>query len=76
MVELGDTQVLGERRAFEVPDDVRKSFEGCAAGKASDDYLFTWPNGDRILDFRGAWKKAKVTSGVKDSLFHNCVRQP
>lgn len=64
----------GKARAVALPDDVRAALEGLAAGKKPDDYLFTWPSGDRIMDFRGAWKKATEAADVPGLLFHDLRR--
>jgi hypothetical protein len=33
-------------------------------GKQSQDFLFTWPNGDRVLDFRVSWRKMCIVAKV------------
>ena len=39
-------------------------------GKQARDFLFTWPNGDQVLDFRVSWRKmcnaAKVSFLLHD----------
>lgn len=64
----------GKARAVFLPKDVRAALEKCAKGKAPDAYLFTWANGDRILDFRGAWAKATAAAGLPKLLFHDLRR--
>ncbi len=64
----------GKARAVALPNDVRIALEGSASGKKADDYLFTWPNGDRILDFRAAWKRSTKAAGVPGLLFHDLRR--
>lgn len=64
----------GKARAVALPDDVRTVLEGCAAGKQADSYLFTWPNGDPILDFRSAWAKATKDAKLPGLLFHDLRR--
>jgi integrase len=57
-----------------MPDDVRAAVELCLNGKDPDAYVFTWPGGRRILDFRAAWEKATAAAGVPDLLFHDLRR--
>jgi len=64
----------GKARAVALPDDVRTVLEGCAAGKQADSYLFTWPNGDQILDFRSAWAKATKAAELPGLMFHDLRR--
>jgi integrase len=64
----------GKARSVKLPDDVRKALEGCAKGKAPEAFLFTWPDGSRIKDFRGAWAKAIEAAGVPDLIFHDLRR--
>jgi integrase len=64
----------GRARSVKLPDDVRAALEKCAKGKAPDAYLFTWPDGSRIEDFRGAWAKATAAAGVPKLLFHDLRR--
>lgn len=64
----------GKARNVKLPEDVNAALATCAEGKGSDDYLFTWPNGKRIKDFRGAWNKAIKAAGVPDLIFHDLRR--
>jgi integrase len=64
----------GKARSVKLPDDVRAALELCAKGKQPDDYLFTWPSGRRIKDFRGAWNKAVQAAGVPNLIFHDLRR--
>ena len=64
----------GKARAVALPDDLRAVLQGCAAGKNADSYLFTWPNGDPILDFRSAWAKATKAAELPGLLFHDLRR--
>jgi len=48
--------------------------QACIMGKAADDYLFTYPNGDRVRDFRKPWAKITKAAGVPDLLFHDLRR--
>lgn len=64
----------GKPRSVKLPDDLRKAMEDCAKGKAPEDYMFTWSDGSRIKDFRGAWEKATKAAGVPDLMFHDLRR--
>jgi integrase len=64
----------GKARAVKLPDDVSEALAACAKGKAPDAYLFTWPDGSRIKDFRGAWVKATAAAGVPELIFHDLRR--
>jgi len=46
----------------------------CAKGKAPNAYLFTWSNGDQILDFRASWKEATAAAGAPGLMFHDLRR--
>lgn len=61
-------------RAVVMPEDVRRAVEACCIKKPSDAYVFTWPDGSPILDFRGAWEKATKAAGVPDLMFHDLRR--
>ena len=64
----------GKPRSVKLPVDVRKAMEECAKEKAPEAYMFTWPDGSRIKDFRGAWEKATKAAGVPDLIFHDLRR--
>jgi integrase len=64
----------GKARDVKLPKDVNEALVACAKNKAPDDYLFTWPDGKRIKDFRGAWEKACTAAGVPELLFHDLRR--
>ena len=53
---------------------VHDLFALCVKGKSPQEYLFTWPNGDRVLDFRATWDKARTAAGVPGLLFHDLRR--
>ena len=53
---------------------MNEALTACAKGKAPDAFLFTWPDGSRIKDFRGAWTKATKAAGVPDLIFHDLRR--
>jgi len=64
----------GKARSVKLPDDIQVVVARCAKGKAPEAYLFTWSNGDQILDFRAAWKKATAAAGVPSLMFHDLRR--
>lgn len=64
----------GKARSVKLPAGVNDALAVCAKGKQPDDYLFTWPSGRRIKDFRGAWDKATTAAGVPGLLFHDMRR--
>ncbi|MGO8810988.1 MAG: tyrosine-type recombinase/integrase [Candidatus Sulfotelmatobacter sp.] len=64
----------GKARAVKLPSDVNEALTACAKGKALDDFLFTWPDGSAIKDFRGAWAKATKAAGVPKLIFHDLRR--
>lgn len=64
----------GKARSVKLPADVVAVLAACAKGKAPDDYLFTWPDGKRIKDFRGAWANATKAAGVPKLRFHDLRR--
>jgi integrase len=45
--------------------EVYREFSGCLKGKAPDDLIFTWENGDPVLDFRAAWDNMCTAAGVQ-----------
>ena len=61
-------------RKVVMPDDVCRAVEKCCKNKVPDAYVFTWPDGSPILDFRGAWAKATKAAGVPNLLFHDLRR--
>jgi integrase len=46
----------------------------CVSGKQPDDYVFTWPNGKPVRDFRDTWRNACIAAGVPKLLFHDLRR--
>jgi len=64
----------GKARAVKLPDDVNEALKACAKGKDPDAFLFTWPDGSPIKDFRGAWLKATKAAGVPKLMFHDLRR--
>jgi len=46
----------------------------CVVGKDAEDFVFTREDGQRVLDFRGAWWKACVQAGVGKMHCSRCSR--
>src|SRR5271166_1478364 len=42
--------------------------------ESRDDFVFTWPHGKPIRDFRETWRNACVAAGVPKLLFHDLRR--
>jgi integrase len=63
-----------EGREVTMTQTIHNLFQLCIEGKALEDFLFTWPNGKRIRDFRDAWDKARTAAGVPSLLFHDLRR--
>jgi hypothetical protein len=61
----------GKARSVKLPADVVAVLAASAKGKAADDYLFTWPDGKRIKDFRGAWPNTMKAAWVPKLRFHD-----
>ena len=64
----------GKARSVKLPEDVGTALTECAKGKSPDAFLFTWRDGSRIRDFRGAWDNACAAAGVPDLIFHDLRR--
>lgn len=69
----GTTKNSRARKVY-MPSDVRAAVEACCAGKEADDYVFTWPSGKPIRDFRVSWANACKTAGVAGRIFHDLRR--
>ena len=61
-------------RVMPMGDNLLKLVEGCCRGKAPGDFLFTWPDGRLVKDFRGSWAKATKAAGVPGLRFHSLRR--
>lgn len=46
----------------------------CVSGKQPDDFVFTWPDGKPVRDFRETWRNACIAAGVPKLLFHDLRR--
>jgi hypothetical protein len=47
------------------------SVSGAIKGKAPEDAVFTWPDGDPVLDFRGTWTRLTKEAGMPNLLVHD-----
>jgi integrase len=68
----GETK-SGKGRKVVMTDEVYRLLKPCVEGKKPNDPVFTWENGDSVLDFRSAWRKMCKASGVT-ILFHDFRR--
>jgi integrase len=76
---LGDSIALeetknGERRTIPMTPSVRTLLEGVCAGKASDAFVFTWPDGRQVRDFRETWRQVTEAAGVPELKVHDLRR--
>jgi integrase len=65
----GETK-SGHGRKVVMTPEVFDLVKPLVEGKQAQDFLFSWPNGDRVLDFRASWRKmckaAKVSVLLHD----------
>jgi integrase len=61
-------------REVKMTEAVYVLLEQCVKGKEPDDFVFTWPDGRGVKDFRGTWEKAREAAGVPNLLFHDLRR--
>lgn len=59
----GETK-SGQGRKVVMTQEVLQLVKPQIDGKQPKDFVFTWPNGDPVLDFRGAWGKMCASAGV------------
>ena len=59
----GETK-SGQGRKVVMTQEVLQLVKPQVDGKQPKDFVFTWPNGDPVLDFRGAWGKMCASAGV------------
>lgn len=76
---LGDSLTLeetknGERRTIPMTPSVRVLLEGACAGKTPNAYVFTWPDGRQVRDFRTTWAAVCKTAGVPELKVHDLRR--
>lgn len=63
-----------EARTVSLTEECRQLVTELRKGKQADDYLFTWENGDPIIDFRESWDQLTAAAGVPGLLVHDCRR--
>lgn len=64
----------GETRTVPMTPSVRELMQMCCQGKESDAFVFTWPDGRRVKDFRATWKAACADAGVPGLKVHDLRR--
>ena len=72
-IRLDDSK-NGEPVVAPMTRKIRELLAVCAAGKSQDDFLFTYPDGTPVKDFRKPWCRATMAAGVPDLLFHDLCR--
>jgi integrase len=72
-LEPGTTK-NGEGREVTMTTSVRSLLARCIAKKYPDQFVFSWPNGKPVQNFRKTWKSACHKAGVPDLLFHDLRR--
>lgn len=58
-------------REVSMTQTVHALLSECVSGKQPDDYVFTWPNGKPVRDFRETWRNACIAAGVPNLVFHD-----
>jgi integrase len=53
-----DTSKNGKGREVTMSDEVYRLLMECCRGKSQNDYVFTWPDGNPVREFRQAWSVA------------------
>jgi hypothetical protein len=54
--------------------DVFILLQACVLGKAAEDFVFTRPDGNPVLDFHERWKNLTTVAGCAGLLFHDLRR--
>jgi integrase len=63
-----------EGRAVVMTNETLELLRALIVGKRPEDFVFTRKDGQRVLDFRCAWRNACVAAGVPKLLFHDLRR--
>lgn len=61
-------------RTVKMTNEVHKWISECVKDKGSEDAVFTWANGDPVIDFRGSWAKLTKDAGLPNLLIHDLRR--
>ncbi len=69
----GETK-SGEGRTVTMTAEVFALISACVSGKQESDFVFTRPDGSRVLDFRGRWDSLTSEAGCAGLLFHDLRR--
>lgn len=69
----GETK-SGDGRVVTMTTEVFALLSACVSGKKKDDFVFTRPNGSKVLDFRGTWLSITTEAGHTGLLFHDLRR--
>jgi integrase len=64
----------GDGREVTMTQRIAALVEQAIAGKAKDDYLLTRDGGERVRDFRKAWKNLTAASGLEGLIVHDLRR--
>ena len=54
----------GEQRIVPMTPEVRALLASTCLNKQADDYVFTWPDGKQVRDFRDTWRQVTEAAGV------------
>jgi integrase len=72
-LDAGDTK-NGEGREVRMTQRIAALVERAVVGKLKADYLLTRETGERIRDFRKAWKNLTVAAGLEGLIVHDLRR--
>ncbi len=72
-ISLPDTK-NGEPRRVAMTDFIKGILEKCCAGKGKEDWVFTRPSGEHVVDFRDAWDRVAKVIKHPDLIFHDLRR--
>ena len=63
-----------EGREVTMTQRIHALLSACLVGKEQQDFVFTWPDGKRVQNFRKTWRAACKKAGVPSLLFHDLRR--